>query len=236
MCYLCMGKDEKDMMRVHGNWPGKWVAGPSVASAASGNPPDPNPPAATPAPAKGGIVVSGMSPFGAPQPTTYGPGQGPKPITKVNSTTDPRIIWEDGQVAVIYAKDFPAGSGMGRSKTRAGVVECLSIPIDDALHTAPGPGSRFEFVKVWLKDILARPVANPAITKQVGRVISDPSQLVPHPPKVATGGRYKGQVIPDFPHTCAACGGPCYQGMFQNIHDTPSGRCPTEDETKKKRR
>lgn len=236
MCYLCMGKDESTIERVHGGWPGKWVA-----SAQSGNPPDPYDPAnaaqpaaapiTSPAPAKPGVF--GGTRMAMPM---FGPGKGPQPITVVNSTTDPRILWEDGKVAVIYAKDFPAGTGMGRSRTRAGLVEVLSAPIDDQLQTAPGKGSAFEFVKVWLKEILARPIANNPAATVVGRIANDPKQLVPRAPVVASSGTFKGQVIPDFPHTCAACGGKCYQGMFSNVHDTLDGRCPSEKrETKKGR-
>lgn len=225
MCYLCMGKDELTIQRVHGNWPGKWVA-----SAGNNTPPDPPDP---PTPPPSAPRISGGFGFAPP---AFGPGQGPQKITKVNSTTDPRVLWEDGQVAVIYAKDFPANTGMGRSKTRGSLQDVLAAPIDDQLVTAPGKNSGFDLIKVWLKDILARPIQAPGAQKVVGRLPIDPKHYLPQTPVVAKSGKFKGQVIPDFPHDCAACGGKCYQGMFSNVHDTPDGRCPAESAPQKKRR
>lgn len=164
------------------------------------------------------------------------PAPGPPPgtkITVVNGTSDPRVIWEDGHVAIIYAKDFPAGTGMGRSKTRADIKDAINATVDDTLQTMPGKGSYNDFVKVWLKDLLARPLATgpaPALPK---RLPVSPKDFVPVAPVVAKSGRYAGHIIPDFPHDCAACGGKYYQGMFHDVHDTPDGKCPAISQSQK---
>src|SRR5687768_5505538 len=80
-------------------------------------------------------------------------------ITRVNSTGDSRVIWEDGTVAIIYAKDFPAGTGMGRSPTRKTIPDALNATIDAARQTAAGAGVANDFVKVYLKELLARGAA-----------------------------------------------------------------------------
>lgn len=164
-------------------------------------------------------------------------GVGPTPITKVNSTADPRVLWEDGLVAIIYAKDFPANSGMGRSKTRKTPAEALNAAIDDQLVTAPGAGSAHDFIKVKLADLLARPLTKPVATV-MPRLPVDPSQFKPVVPKIAQSGTYKGQIIPDFPHDCTKCGGKMYQGMYSSVHPTPDGRCPADSkpEAPKRRR
>lgn len=164
-------------------------------------------------------------------PTPLGPGQGPQPVTKTNGTGDPRVIWEDGHVAVIYAKDFPANAGMGRSKTRKDVKDAINAAIDDALVTSPGAGSAHDFVKVRLKELLARPLPSGPAPRVQARLPIDPSQFRPVTPKIAQSGKYKGHIIPDFPHDCSACGGKFYQGMFSSVHDTPDGRCPAETKT-----
>jgi hypothetical protein len=153
------------------------------------------------------------------------PNPGP-PITVVNTTGDHRVLWEDGQVAVIYAKDYVPG--LPRSKTRDTIPAVLAAPIDPGLVTPPGPGQAYKFVKVVLKDLLANPVQLPAAPKpqMPTRLPVSPDQFRPVTPKVAQSGKFKGTVIPDFPHTCAACGGPYYQGMFDSVHPTPDGRCP----------
>lgn len=202
--------------------------------AAAQGPQDPQDPfAAAPQPAA--QPPARLFPTGLPA-QAYGPGQGPYKITKVNKTNDPRVLWEDGNVAVIYAKDFPAGVGIGRTRTRSNLQDVLAAQIDDQLQTAPGKGSSFDFVKVWLKDLLAHPLPGPTQAKVVGRLPIDPKQFVPTVPTVAKSGRYKGAVIPDFPHDCAACGGKCYQGMFSCVHDTPDGKCPAEKPKEKKGR
>jgi hypothetical protein len=168
--------------------------------------------------------------------TQPGPPPGQK-VTVVNGTGDPRVIWEDGHIAIIYAKDFPAGTGMGRSRTRGDIKDAINAAVDDSLQTMPGGGKLHEFIKVNLKELLQRPYAgSPQTAKVVGRLPISPSQFVPVAPKVAQGGSYKGRIIPDFPHTCAVCNGPYYQGMFEGIHPTPDGKCPAAAKTTKKGR
>lgn len=168
------------------------------------------------------------------------PAPGPPPghkITVVNGTGDPRIIWEDGHIAIIYAKDFPAGTGMGRSRTRGDIKDAINAAVDDTLQTMPGGGKLHEFIKVNLKELLQRPYAgSPQTAKVVGRLPISPSQFVPVTPKIAQGGNYKGRIIPDFPHTCAVCNGPYYQGMFEGVHPTPDGKCPATAKAAKKGR
>lgn len=180
-----------------------------------------NTPAPTPVPTPSTNPWAGVKGTSIPS----GPGQGPQTITKVNGTADPRVLWEDGHVAIIYAKDFPANSGMGRSKTRKDVADAINAAIDDALVTMPGAGSAHDFIKVRLAELLARPVTAP-VARVVARLPVDPSQYKPVAPRIAQSGRYKGQIIPDFPHDCIACGGKYYQGMYTSIHDTPDGECP----------
>lgn len=244
MCYLCTANKglKKQMYTARGLQEFEWdmVQHAWVSTAKTA----PTPPMGVPAPAQPG---QGSAPAHAPQafnplggivqaPNKFGPGQGPQPVTKTNSTNDPRIIWEDGLVAIIYAKDFPAGTGMGRSKTRADLKDAINATIDDQLVTAPGKGSMHDFVKVWLKDLLARPLPGPAAPKIQGRLPIDPKQFIPVAPVIAKSGRYAGQIIPDFPHDCTACGGKYYQGMFSGVHDTPDGRCPAEAKSAGKKR
>lgn len=195
----------------------------------------PSPPPATVTPPSGGIVIRGAQPapaggFGgfAPMAPVNTAGPSGPPITVVNGTKDPRIVWEDGHIAILYAKDFPANTGMGRSKTRDDVKDAINAVIDDTLQSAPGAGSLHKFVKVRLSEILARPLpAGPAPVAR-GRLPIDPSQFKPVAPKIAKSGSYAGQIIPDYPHDCTACGGKFYQGMFGGIHPTPDGKCPAE--------
>jgi hypothetical protein len=154
-----------------------------------------------------------------------GGGGGGSGVTAVNSTGDSRVLWEDGHIAIIFAKDFPANSGMGRSKTRDTVAEAIKATVDDQLQSPVGGGSMGKFVKVWLKELLARPVVVPGGgPKVMARLPIDPSQFKPVSP-----------VIPDFPHDCIRCGGKMYQGMFSNVHPTPDGKCPSEHAKVKKR-
>ncbi len=188
--------------------------------------PIPGPPQTSPPPAvpRGAVIQNPKLPRGVPG------------ITTVNSTGDQRVVWEDGHIAIIYAADFPANSGMGRSKTRDTVAEAIKATVDDQLQTAPGGGSLSKFCKVWLKELLARPVVVPGGgPKVMARLPIDPSQFKPVNPVVAQSGNYKGQIIPDFPHDCPRCGGKMYQGMFSNVHSTADGRCPAEDKKGKKR-
>jgi hypothetical protein len=230
MCYMCMKSGVEMGDAFHKALtstpdPGfKPMAAPNTAS-------DPNAPV-PPSPKVGtGGLFRGLS----AAPAAYGPGQGPQNITKTNGTGDPRIIWEDGHVAIIYAKDFPANTGMGRSKTRDDLKDAINATIDDQLVTAPGAGSAHKFIKVWLKDLLARPLPAGPAPKVVGRLPIDPAQFIPVAPKIAISGRYKGQIIPDFPHDCQACGGKFYQGMISSVHPTPDGRCPAETKVTKRR-
>lgn len=144
-------------------------------------------------------------------------------FSRVNSTPDPRILWEDGHVAVILGKDFPAMSGMGRTQTRKTLQEVLNATIEPTRQGAPGSGSANDLVKVWLKDLLARPVPGMPNYKAVvpvrGRVPT---------PMVASGNGDvpKGTLIPDshYPNQCKSCGGWYYSGSGE--HPTPDGKCP----------
>jgi hypothetical protein len=170
-----------------------------------------------------GGVLGGQLPQAVPQAYVPGPA-----VTRVNSTQDPRIVWEDGYVAIIYAKDFPANSGMGRSKTRKDIKDALNAAVDDQLVTPPGANSAHDFVKVKLADLLARPLQlNPAMAPQLPkRLPISPREFMPVTPKIAQTGRYKGHIIPDFPHDCQLCGGKYYQGAVEAVHPTQDGKCP----------
>lgn len=170
------------------------------------------------------------------QPTAQPTVAGTLPFTPVNSTKDPRVLWEDGQIAIIFAGDFPANTGMGRSKSRKTLPDALTQQVDPGLTTAVGAGSRADLIKVFLAELLARPVGSQGAVVQappVGRLPNGPTTF--SPPKIAKTGSFRGMVIPDFPHTCAACGGKMYQGMVQSVHDTADGRCPRETGGKKKK-
>lgn len=177
-------------------------------------------------------------PQGVPQsPTPPAPNPSAAPVV-VNSTQDSRIVWEDGNVAVIYARDFPAMTGMGRSRTRTQVGAAVAAPIEDALQTPVGAKSGGEFVKVWLKELLARPplpAGTAGLPAMPVRLPLDPKDFRPVAPQIATGGTYKGKVIPDFPHPCVRCGGMMYQGNFSTVHPTPDGKCPADNVKPKKR-
>lgn len=172
----------------------------------------------------------------APTPVPSNTVAGTLPFTRVNSTNDPRVLWEDGQSAIIFAGDFPANTGMGRSKTRKTLPDAIAAPIDPALVTGAGAGSKGDLIKVWLAELLQRPVGGVQGLQAppVGRLPSSPRNLDPTPPRIAKSGSYKGMVIPDFPHTCTACGGKYYQGMFDAVHPTPDGKCPKGGEKKRR--
>lgn len=101
----------------------------------------------------------------------------------------PNIIYtsDDGVWGVIVAKDVPPG--VARSKTRDDAQDALNAPWDPALTTPVGPGSVNKYVKVKLSDLKiplpARINLNPAEYKN----------------------KKVGKIIPDYPHTCAVCGG-----------------------------
>lgn len=147
-------------------------------------------------------------------------------VTRVNGTNDPRVIWEDGHIAIIYAKDFPANSGMGRSKTRKDLKDAINAAVDDQLQTPVGGGSAQDFVKVKLAELLARPLAQRMAPKVQARLPVSPREFLPVAPKIAQSGRYKGHIIPDFPHYCQLCNGPYYQGAVEAVHPTADGKCP----------
>lgn len=194
----------------------------------------------------------GFKPMAAPNYIPPQPGQGVQPapvpvapatqpslpFTRVNSTKDPRVLWEDSKIAIIFAGDFPANTGMGRSKSRKTLPDALAAQIDTNLQTGVGAGSASDLVKVYLADLLARPVGAPVKVAPVptGRLAHSPDVFRAPPPSIAKSGTYKGMVIPDFPHQCSACGGRMYQGMINSVHDTPDGRCPKESGNPKKRR
>lgn len=145
-------------------------------------------------------------------------------ITAVNSTGDPRVLWEDGKFAVIHARDFPANTGMGRSATRPTMQAAMTAAIDPGRQNAAGPGSMQDFCKVVLAELLARPLTG--VKKQTtgfafkGR--PDPKPMIAS----GYGTAPKGTVIPDahFPHNCGVCGGWYYMGTGE--HPTPDGKCP----------
>lgn len=155
-------------------------------------------------------------------------------ITVVNSTGDPRVIWEDGKTAIIHARDFPAGTGMGRSPSRKDIKDAIVAQIDPARQNAVGPGSAHDFIKVDLKELLARPMTT-------GKKLPvSPHQFRGRPepkPMIASGYGHaaKGVLIPDghFPHICGMCGGWYYQGTGE--HSTGDGKCPATSKPSKKR-
>lgn len=163
---------------------------------------------------------------GFPQPAQATPA--PHGITVVNSTNDPRVVWEDGVIAIIFAHHFPAGTGMGRGPTRKTVPEAIVTTIDPSRVTMPGAGTMNDFVKVSLAELLARPMNAQAPKTQPA--IKGFSGRPPAKPMVASGygSVPKGTVIPDghFPHLCGVCGGWYYQGTGE--HSTPDGQCPSK--------
>ncbi len=220
MCIICMqqGLTSVQAQQRHG------------VRAQAQTPPDPaqNPYIAGPLP---GLPNQGM-------PTQQGqvghnPMQNVGGITAVNSTGDPRVLWEDGKFAVIHARDFPANTGMGRSTTRKTMQEAQNTTVDPMRVQPPGMGSMNDFCKVVLAELLARPVTAKATTQA-----APPTRFGNRPapkPMVASGygSVPKGTVIPDahFPHVCGMCGGWYYQGSGE--HPTPDGRCPTSKPKKK---
>lgn len=206
---------------------GTWI---SPRAAASGQAPYNPTPWSAP-----NIVAPAPTPAQQSLPTNSTPTNnfGALPFTRTNSTTDPRVLWENGHVAVIFGGDFPAGTGMGRSKTRTSLQDVLNTQIDPVLDSPVGPKSRGDFIKVYLAELLARPAGSTkAHAVPVPRLPTSPDQLRVSPPRIAASGTYKGSVIPDFPHTCGRCGGKYYQGMFNAMHNTPDGRCPAESKKK----
>lgn len=207
-----------------------WVTGDQAKRLMMSNqnqsPPTHNPYIAGPLP---GLPNQGM-------PTTQGqighaPMQNVGGITVVNSTGDPRVIWEDGKFAVIHARDFPANTGMGRGPTRKDVQDAINTQVDPARQNSPGSGSINDFCKVVLAELLARAVTAKAPVSAPTR----PGSRPPPVPMIASGygSVPKGTVIPDahFPHVCGMCGGWYYQGSGE--HPTPDGRCPTSVKKKK---
>src|SRR3954470_15644595 len=78
---------------------------------------------------------------------------------KNNSTEDPRIIWEDGQFAIIEGRD--CWDGLERSKTRDNLGDAIRQPIAGPMPK-PGAGKATDLVKVKLADMLANPVVGQA--------------------------------------------------------------------------
>lgn len=144
----------------------------------------------------------------------------------VNGTGDPRVVFDGGNCAtdevIIHAKDFPAGTGMGRSRTRPDPMEASKASIDPAIQTPVGKGSANDFVKVRLSELKLRPVG--VVSTGTPKAFAKP----PVRPMVSfgLGNVAKGVLIPNahFPHHCGVCGGWYYQGTGE--HDTPDGGCP----------
>jgi len=151
-------------------------------------------------------------------------------ITIINSTSDSRVLWEDGTFAVIYAKDFPANSGMGRSPTRKDVTAAIKATVDPARTQPPGQGTAMDFCKVMLQELLARPAGfrKPSVSPGMFGGRPPAKQMIAS----GYGSVPKGTLIPDghFPHICGMCGGWYYQGTRE--HPTPDGRCPTTGKKK----
>lgn len=155
-----------------------------------------------------------------------------KGVTVVNSTSDPRVIWEDGKIAIIFARDFPANTGMGRSATRKDLKDAIMAQIDPGRTTMPGANSMNDFVKVVLGDLLARPLGGKAPSVKPKMFSGRPDPV----PMIASGygSVPKGTIIPDahFPHKCGVCGDWYYQGTGE--HPTPDGACPRGNKSGKR--
>lgn len=178
------------------------------------------------------VSVTPVAPKQAPPSPFAGglPATNPNPSgysNWVNTTGDSRVVFDGGNCAsdevIIYAKDFPAGTGMGRSRTRPDPMDASKASIDPALMTPAGRGSANDFVKVRLSELLLRPIGAPPL---------NPNKHYARPParpmvSFGLGSVAKGAVIPNahYPHNCGVCGGWYYQGTGE--HDgTPDGRCP----------
>ena len=148
-----------------------------------------------------------------------------------NSTNDDRVIWEDGQWAIIEAGD--CWDGLSRSKTRDSIGDAVAAPWDPGMTTMPGPNSvtAKKLVKVKLAELLAKPATaargvfpTPASFKDNGPVPAAPvSPFLPKP--------WKGKDIPEYPHVCRVCQGRYYQGLDKVIHEATEhsalqGACP----------
>ncbi len=146
-----------------------------------------------------------------------------------NSTTDPRVIWEDGTWAIIEAGD--CWDGLARSKTRDNPGDAVAATWDPALTVMPGPNSVSgkKLVKVKLTDLLAHPLVQapagklPTAKDWSKSPVAPPSPFKPKPWPV--------KEIPEFPHVCRVCGGRFYQGLSKTIHEATehsplAGACP----------
>lgn len=167
-----------------------------------------------------------------------------------NSTADPRVIWEDGNWAIIEAGDYPPG--IGRSKTRDSLADAITAPFDlvNPLTTPPGPKAVLDqkLVKVKLADLLATPVPQglgpagvptPIQTAPIGSIPSPrgfiPIKATPNnapvaPPSPFLSKPWSKRDVPEYPHTCRVCGGRYYQGLDKIIHQETEaqdgGKCP----------
>lgn len=153
-----------------------------------------------------------------------------------NSTTDPRIIWEDGTWAIIEAKDWPPG--IGRSKTRDTVPDAIAATWEAGLgNIAIGPQSirASKLVKVKLGDFLNVPPPSlspgplgglsPKAFQDPATPVAPPSPMMPKP--------WKGKDIPEYPHVCPNCGGRTVHMPSGHIHEMTDpkhsrgdGSCP----------
>lgn len=146
-----------------------------------------------------------------------------------NRTQDPRVVWEDGTIAIIEAGDYPVG--IPRSKSRKTLKEAAQQVPDAGLTTAPGAGTiaNKDYVTVWLKDLLGTPVpgtvATPTTTMTPAAFRGAATPTKPLPPD------FPGKNVPEYPHTCLVCKGKYYQGWYKTIHESTengplAGACP----------
>jgi hypothetical protein len=153
-----------------------------------------------------------------------------------NSTNDNRVIWEDGNWAVIDINDWP--ESIGRSKTRdAGDIQgCLGSSWEAGLAGVK-PGASSYGQKKWVKVKLAELLNTPPAPKTIPQVVQprmfkplqDPKTPVA-PPSPFMPKPYK--TVPDWPFVCQTCGGRFVQLATSSIHELTEfdpmlkGACP----------
>lgn len=157
-----------------------------------------------------------------------------------NSTSDPRVIWEDGMWAIIEAKDYPPG--IGRSKSRDLLGDAIASNWEPALLTPPGAKSiaAKQLVKVKLAEFWATSPTGQGTPKIIGKGLLNPADFAQPvaPPSPFLPKPYKGKDIPEYPHKCPGCGGRFYMGATQIVHESTDprkglgdGKCPGPPQT-----